>query len=112
MVIVVPSRGRADTCTTQEIFPEAIFYVPKNEYEAYKKRMPKQNIVIADIENETIGKKRQFILDQFEVGEHIVFCDDDLTGYVRKVNDKEVDLVCEEHRINIIHSTHTPHTNF
>lgn len=93
MVIVVPSRGRADTCTTQEIFPEAIFYVPKNEYEAYKKRMPKQNIVIADIENETIGKKRQFILDQFEVGEHIVFCDDDLTGYVRKVNDKEVENV-------------------
>jgi DNA repair photolyase len=93
MVIVVPSRGRADTCTTQEIFPEAIFYVPKSEYEAYKKRMPKQEIIIADIENETIGKKRQFILDQFPVGEHIVFCDDDLTGYVRKVNDKEVENV-------------------
>lgn len=93
MVIVVPSRGRAETCTTQEIFPEAIFYVPKNEYEDYRKRMPNQNIVIADIENETIGRKRQFILDQYKVGEHIVFCDDDVKGYVRKVDDKTVESV-------------------
>lgn len=93
MVIVVPSRGRAETCTTQEIFPEAIFYVPKDEYADYHKRMPNQKIVIADIENETIGKKRQFILDQYPIGEHIVFCDDDLKGYVRKVDDKKVESV-------------------
>ena len=93
MVIVVPSRGRAETCTTQEIFPESVFYVPKSEYEDYRNRMPNQSIVVADIENETIGKKRQFILDQYPVGEHIVFCDDDLKGYVRKVDDKKVEDV-------------------
>ncbi len=103
-VILVPSRGRADTATTQNIFPDAIFYVPKGEYQYYKKNMPNTNIVIADIENETIGKKRQFMLDQYPVGQHIVFADDDITGYVRKIDDKNVEPVPIEEMLDIFES--------
>lgn len=74
--IVIPTRGRAKTGTTWNLFPEAILFMHKEEKATYRD---------AGIENKIITHKcktsstaRNFILEYFDKGDRIIMMDDDV----------------------------------
>ena len=77
MQIAVPSKGRPDSTTTQNILPSAVFYVPESELHQYKTFLPDTKVVSIPIEVNGITKTRNWILKN--CGDYrVVFIDDDV----------------------------------
>lgn len=94
--IAIPSYGRPNNVKTLKLFPMATVFVPKSQYRDYKDNYPDADIVVADIEDENIGKKRNFLLDYYPEGTHLLMLNDDISGFVRKNGDSERRISPEE----------------
>jgi len=84
-VIAIPSKGRANVCTTQKIFKSAVFYVPESEvmqYSVYSNR-------VVGVPNSVRGitATRNYILKHND-GVNVFFIDDDLqyVGHVERTD--------------------------
>lgn len=82
-VIAIPSKGRANICSTQNIFKSALFYVPESEVQQYAIHSNK----IIGVPNSIRGitATRNYILKN-NAGVNVFFIDDDLQyfGYVER----------------------------
>jgi hypothetical protein len=77
MQFAIPSKGRAGRTKTQGVLSNAVFYVPENESESYKKAMPRSQVVAVPLEVKGITQTRNFILKEAK-DRWIVMVDDDI----------------------------------
>ena len=82
-VIAIPSKGRANICSTQKIFKSALFYVPESEVQQYA--IHSNNIIGVPNSVRGITATRNYILKN-NAGVNVFFIDDDLQyfGYVER----------------------------
>lgn len=83
-VIAIPSYGRSKECRKKTIATLEKYNIPKElvsvyvvaeQADEYRKEFPEYNIVIGV---KGIVPQRQFILEQYPAGTHLVYMDDDL----------------------------------
>lgn len=84
--IAIPSKGRAGLMTSQEIFKNAVIYVPENEIKQYS--IYSNKIIGIPIEVKGITATRNWILKNNDC--NIFFLDDDFEygGYVERTEEK------------------------
>lgn len=89
MQFAIPSKGRAGRTKTQGVLSNAVFYVPENESESYKKAMPRSKVVAVPLEVKGITQTRNFILKEAK-DRWIVMVDDDIKaqGWVQMLADR------------------------
>lgn len=87
MQIAVPSKNRYGKTTTQNILPNAIFYVPDSEVKLYKEVC--KNVVGVPNNVQGITATRNWILKNCK-SPRVVFIDDDVRscGYVKMFEEK------------------------
>lgn len=77
MLFAIPSKGRAGRTKSQEVLADAVFYVPDNEADAYRKALPGHEVVAVPLEVKGITKTRNFILEHAS-DRWVVMVDDDV----------------------------------
>lgn len=84
MHIVIPSYGRAEMCRNKTISTLEKYKIPKElvsvyviseQADEYRKVLPEYNIVIGV---KGLVPQRQFIIERYPAGTHLVYMDDDL----------------------------------
>lgn len=91
-IIAIPSKGRANICTTQKIFKSAVFYVPESEVKQYS--IYSNRIVGVPLSVRGITATRNYILRHNE-GKNVFFIDDDLQyfGYYDRYDSEKYKIM-------------------
>lgn len=97
--ICIPTRSRSDVQPTLEMvkympFEKYLFVNPKCQNDDYMKYSDISNIVSFDAGN--IADVRNFILDYFKVGDHILMLDDDIEFFCKLKNCKLIKMTQDE----------------
>lgn len=76
--VVIISRGRANTCNTQNILPDWVpFLVPESQKAEYEAAMPNRKIETLPDDAIGLGKVRNWCVDNYKQ-DIVIMCDDDL----------------------------------
>jgi hypothetical protein len=81
-IIAIPSKGRANLCTTQNVFKSGTFFVPESEVKQYE--VHKNKIIGVPNDIRGITATRNYILKHTQ--KNVFFIDDDLQyfGYIER----------------------------
>lgn len=88
ILILCPSKGRADTCSTHKVLPSVKYFVAPEEYDDYVEKVGEERVVKLPegIQVAPMGKCRtlNWLLDNYKKKDNIiVFTDDDIINLFR-----------------------------